>query len=1213
LPSQHDFERQINQVLNELSKIQGIDPSVFNQVKKDVDALQRNISMNAKEFKSTTLDIKDLRKAMMNAASIMDDQAKKFHTNAAQSIKLKTFADKLRMVQDSLTKYAHLNVDALKDNDYALKAQSKAIRLATRQRQRLDTMRQREEERYIKRLKELNSRRDMFRARITGNLGQFSPSEVKQHDRFMIVAENKRRSLNQRRSAGIAANVVDDIPSKVLSKIRVRAMSAHGATDKNLFEQFQDLKRFQTADRVRETKKDLLNVSQARTTNSPLLKIYKAMDAEAKSPKSRLIIVNLFKNAFLRPIKVALKTVGTVFKNLFIGLLNLPFKILGKIGNVFGDTFTRITKGKEAVNAKVENRNLRQQEAAIDKEEAFNDSLGIGVDRLADVLEEYLGLISRSGVQQNSNQYSLNEISKLDKEIKQVRTERNRRNKTQPNVGANTNANPNPNPGMVEVGSTPVAHVSPIPNPKIDGIIEGDVEEMTGMSMQDMSMQDMSVDTQNMTISSPVGQFQIQNATITVAKVEEEAADAESEVEVTPAETSKSKNVMSRTHEIANETASNTNANPNPNPNPGMVEVGSTSVVDHVSPIPNPKTDGIIEGDVEEMTGMSVHDMSVDTQNMTISSPVGQFQIQNATITVAKEATDAELEVEVTPAETSKSKNVMSRTHEIANETAAKFGGSSKDFFSEALKTAHAEKRGETDMPQSQEAEQRAEQEMEVQEQQKLVLEDIRNAVTEEGDQKDEGKSGGIFDAIKGLFKGGLFKNLFNALKGFGPKLISALGLSGGGGLLAAVKGKIGGIFGAIKGLFKGGLFKNLFNALKGFGPKLLSTLGLSSGGLLAAGKGVLGAAARVAPWAAAVYTAAKAFDETHEEFVDQGNAIDNGLERFRLFSQNLVTAIPGLVDSVAAMVGIETNFKGFVDGIFDQLNRFGSFLGNKAYDLLEIAKARLTGGETLKEMMERQGREAEMQRQSKKEVEEYFENARKESAERDAKIDELLAPSPPVEYKPKDTRRNPFDPPSSDDVEVSPATSTSPDMSSLPIRVTSADTGEHRKGSKHGQGMAIDLTPPGYGGMSYAGIPLADENPEAFAAYERTADLLRGMGLKVVDEYSAGGKTSQFGSARHIHAEGSKEQIQDLINRAEIVKPGAVSAAPNLKDMKTREMLASSRAKLNNNMRKAQTEKKEMSVGTPVSINVPAPKVIMDKDLDGSFNGWMAIQQMHA
>jgi hypothetical protein len=243
-----------------------------------------------------------------------------------------------------------------------------------------------------------------------------------------------------------------------------------------------------------------------------------------------------------------------------------------------------------------------------------------------------------------------------------------------------------------------------------------------------------------------------------------------------------------------------------------------------------------------------------------------------------------------------------------------------------------------------------------------------------------------------------------------------------------------------------------------------------------------------------------------------------------------------------------------------------------------------------------------------------YLEKANNERIDRDKKIGDLEDTSE-IKYSPKnDTTepgRDPFASPPGISV-VSPPTNNGA-MSDLPIRVTSASNGTHRSDSKYYSGEALDITPIGHGGLPYTGTPLAQEDPEAYGAYKDIHAQLEGMGLKVVDEYSKGGKVSSHGSARHIHVEGTEDQISDVLSRAQVVKSGVVpfTGTRPKKQQSAIGKLNAANAKVSKKKDTPPSITMSSNSSPQVSITVPEPTVIVNKDMDSSFNGWAMMHEM--
>lgn len=910
MTSFQNFEQDIGDIQNLLGQIQ-IDPAIFIKLHTDMKLLDDSVKKKALGVKASNRDIDKFRISLTRLNTAYE-QASKQVTDSKTDLAVKNFGNTLKEYEKALS----LNSKKVSDNATALDEQNKIVKaqnkhrkdtMSTEERQsRIERMlsndRIREEKNQINRLRELNAKRDAFNARMTGTDEQFSKGEMKQYGKSLRLSEDSRRSPSQRRSAGIAANLVGDVPGKVLSRIRT---TAAGATDKdqNLFQQLQDLKTFQSGKQLKTTKQKALDIADVRQTKSPLLRIYKAMELESKSPKSKLIIANIFNKVLTNPIKLASKVATTVVKEAFIGMLNAPFLILKKIGtsfsNVFGDTFTLLTRGKDALKEKVDTRSIAAQERKIDAEEAFNDKLGIGIDRLTEVLEMYAKLISSVGLKESSTQSDLEEIAKVDAEISQIE-------KKHPNL-----------------------------------------------------------------------------------KVSKEG---------------------------------------------------------------------------------KVIDDGVDVTGITSDGDVGTVQEQ----------------------------------------------------------------------------EQRAEETVNLDVERNQLLTDILKSLGGEVTEK----------------KGGILTTALVALKG---------GLAGA--LLLA--GKIG----------------------------------------------------------TGLVVAVDAFAETDREYEKQGSALDNTLERFRLLSQNLVTAIPGLIDKIFG-----TSTKAFIDSGFKKLNDFGRKMGLALFDMADnqLTKMREFGEKiatTVTDIYDNTfGSLINLVKNAGSTVLDAFSSIfdkikniviQKLNFIPGINID--TTPKEKVETQTQEKQTSVMDRISSlftvgtpeDSQTESPQlrpTSISEKLAPIPMRVTSAADKSHNPGSKHGKGEAIDVTPVGFGGMPYNGKTLEETNPEAARAYENVKTQVESMGLKVIDEYSAGKPASKYGSARHMHIEGTKDKIDDLLDRSQVIESDVVRHSPNVREQSKRSMITQAQNSLDKTRKKPVTPISPMIARpTPIVVNTPKPTVIFDRDMDKSFHGWQVIKEMNS
>ena len=446
-------------------------------------------------------------------------------------------------------------------------------------------------------------------------------------------------------------------------------------------------------------------------------------------------------------------------------------------------------------------------------------------------------------------------------------------------------------------------------------------------------------------------------------------------------------------------------------------------------------------------------------------------------------------------------------------------------------------------------------------------------------DEKDGGGKFGIISSILGRFRGAI-----GMVKGIIPRILNATGIAKLGRTLAPI-----------------------LRSAKSFLPRILGALGLGSRGAL------LGTLTRVLGPIGAIVGG---FMKTADEF-KPGDFLGN----FMRLTENITTYLPeqigkGLDAITSLLFGFELKLGELPGKLFDSLNQLGDFLGGKLH---ELVYGKPTEG-VEESFDDRQNRLKEAQEKERHQM--YLEKNRREAEEREKMLRELEETRKPINYNVKPSIRDPFSPPPtvaapSNGVSSTP-TDIDPDIvnDKLPIRITSASDSKHRKGSKHYTGNALDLTPVGHGGIPYNGQPLSKQNPAAARAYAKVHRQLEAMGLRVVDEYSQPGKTSKHGTARHIHVEGSQEQINDLLNRAEVIKSNVVPFKGVSSKQKIGEMnviSAQRRVMRSDNPRENNESTIAQQVAMVPNINVPAPNVNinLEKEMDTSYNGYMMFQAM--
>lgn len=219
-----------------------------------------------------------------------------------------------------------------------------------------------------------------------------SPKEIKDSAKFYAQSLRKSASGFQAGAASVRKILATDSPSQLLNLSQNKAIHSGFNT---LGEYGDNLRRFQDISNIKRTKSQIDDMSAIRQMN-PMSRVIKAMWEESKGQQSRLTVINMFRDIFIRPLKVA----GKMLESAVIRVLNAPFDLLkftlGKIGNGISDAFTFITRGSDGVKQNRIRRGIQKENDRLTKDEALNTRLNAGIDKLISSLDYYASLVARN-------------------------------------------------------------------------------------------------------------------------------------------------------------------------------------------------------------------------------------------------------------------------------------------------------------------------------------------------------------------------------------------------------------------------------------------------------------------------------------------------------------------------------------------------------------------------------------------------------------------------------------------------------------------------------------------------------------------------------------------------------------------------------------------------------------------------------------------------